>query len=190
MGQIIKKISIIALFAFLITSCNKDNVDYAVPDDQKLQIEAGGSEISFFVPTSYNSSTNTVYVAYGYLTTEAGAVPNNQSFFWRKYMLNTGDVPNTNVYKNGIVFFSTSADSLAKDGLVKFPFTNSIIFNAVQRYKPYRIKITNNGYMLQDLQNRSKWEELPITRIDTAAGLVHFKSNQFDSYVYCLAQLN
>lgn len=190
MGQLNKLIVYGVLSLLVFCACNKDHTEYFIPEEKKLQIKSGGSELSFYVPDSYDSVANVVYVKYGYLSVEPGSVKTNQSFFWKHYMVETGDIPNTyiNGGKNGLVFFTSSAESLDKDALIKFPFNNVTIFNQTHNYKPYRIKISNVSAMLSDLKTRSNWEELAITRIDTTAKLVHFKTDQLDSYIYCLAK--
>jgi hypothetical protein len=186
-----KKIkTIFLIILILFSSCKKSKPNFPLPTDKAVQIKSGGNEISFFVPKSYNSNTGDYLLAEGSIVFSPQSCINNETLYSEDYMVGSGTIPNVLINNNqkGVVYFNCSTNILLKDALVKFPFENVSMFNAIQKYKPYRIKIDNISNMLIDLNDASRWEELPIIKIDSVKRQVHFYSREFQSYVYCVAK--
>ncbi|MFN5182739.1 MAG: hypothetical protein ACK5D5_06910 [Bacteroidota bacterium] len=181
---------IICGFFIFLQSCKKSKPDYPLTTDKVVQIQSSGCEITFSVPRAYNTNTQNYVLTEGSIVFSPLSCLSNETIFREYYFVHSGDIPNVviNNNQNGIAFFKCSINELLKDALVKFPFENVNLFNSVQQYKPYRIKIDNFSNMLTDMKDSTKWEPLPIIKIDSIHKQVHFYSRKFDGYVYCIAK--
>lgn len=178
-------------FLFLLLfSCSEYKKNVTLTDSATRQITTAGGQTEFYVPKAYNSSTGTYYVVKGYLNVEPNSFPVNQSFYSFYFLVSPSNLPGVLINNNqkGLVYFESSCAQLEKDALVRFPFESVSMFNTTQNYKPYRIKISNSSHMLTDLKDSTKWEALPIVRIDSTLKLVHFYTKELDGYVYCVAK--
>jgi hypothetical protein len=182
------KIILIALVFF--SSCKKSKPDFPLQENDIVRIPVGGGDVPFFVPKSYNSNTGNYLLSEGRIVFSPQTFERTETLYREYYFVSAGSIPNVLINNNqkGIAFFKCSANQLSKDALVKFPFENVSMFNSVQKYKPYRIKIDNTSNMIPDLNDSTRWEELPIIKIDSTLKQVHFLSREFNNYVYCIAK--
>lgn len=181
---------LIPLFLSILLSCKKSKPDFPLPPDKAVQIQTSGCEIGFFVPRAYNSSTGNYILTDGSIVFSPQSCVSNETLFREYYFVSSGSVPNITINNNqkGVAYFKSSINVLLKDALVKFPFENVNMFNSTQNYKPYRIKIDNISNMLVNLNDTSRWEALPIIKIDSVHKQVHFYTRELNSYIYCIAK--
>ena len=175
---------------FLLLSCKKQRPDFPLAAEGSAYILTTECQLKFSVPKSYNQTTGSYLLEEGEILFNAQSCEKQEVLFSTHYIVSSGSIPNVIINGNqkGIAFFKCTTDQLLKDALVKFPFQSVSMFNSIQQYKPYRIKIDNTGKMLESLNDPNKWEELTIVKIDSTKRQVHFHSKSFNNYVYCIAK--